>query len=138
MLPSLSGLPWYAAAAIIVLSVLCTKGIDALLKLRKSKLEERQYEDGQAKAAQDALVAELKEQVKELKADMSGMLSELKDVRTAHTKCEVQQAELRGELNVMKEKVARLESHDEANRQNKAVLKDALKKVDPDAAADIA
>ena len=55
-----------------VLTVLCTKGIDGLLKLRSSWLEERKYEDTEVKEARGALVTELKNRVNALEEIVRG------------------------------------------------------------------
>ncbi|HEX7768141.1 MAG TPA: hypothetical protein VF443_15615 [Nitrospira sp.] len=114
---SLSGIPWWAAFALAIATFFATKGIDAALKWRKANQEERQYEDGETKEGYKALIAELKEQVKELKGTHATILAELKEVRAAHINCEIGQAELRGDLNVMKEKIAALERHEAATKQ---------------------
>lgn len=124
---SAAGFPWWAAFIVVLLTVLSTKVVDAWLRLRKSGMEERQYEDGEAKTARDQLVEQLKLQVKDLKADMQTVLSELKQVRTAHVNCEVAQAELRGEVAVLREKISALERHDAANTENAKKLAKIVK-----------
>ena len=123
-------LPWYATVPIVVLTIICTKGITAYLAYRKSLLEERQYDDGQTKAGYEALIAELKNRVDKLEGLVDKQAMKLDAATAAHAKCEVNCAELRGELNVtrgelnvMKEKVSRLEAHDKANKENVEKLK---------------
>lgn len=124
---TLAGLPWWAGFVIALLTFTATKGIDAVLKLWKAKLEERQYEDGLTKEGYQALIADLKEQVKELKVNVQTVLAELKEVRAAHINCEIGHAELRGELNVMKEKVSKLERHEEKNVEHQKKLAQIVK-----------
>ncbi len=123
----LDGVPWWAAFALMLLTFAATKGIDALIKLWKVKQEERQYADGQTKEGYVALIADLKEQVKELKGNVQSVLAELKDVRAAHINCEINHAELRGIVNVLNEKVSRLEGHDKANADNTKKLAEIVK-----------
>lgn len=134
---NLSGVPWWAAFALMLLTFVATKGVDAILRVRKAKLEERQYEFGETKEGYQALIAELKEQVKELKGNVATVLAELREVRAAHINCEVGQAELRGEMNVMKEKLAALERHDRNNADHVKGVNAAIAKIDPSAAAEL-
>ncbi len=68
---------------------------------------------------------------------MASMLAELKDVRTAHINCEIGHAELRGLVNVLNEKVSRLEGHDKANIDQVKGTIAAIVKIDPSAAVDL-
>lgn len=111
-------LPWPVMAVIVAAVLYWTKGIPSRLLVRKQDMEERQYEDSQDKQRKDALVTVLEEQVKELRATVSGLVAELKEVRAAHAKCEIQHAELKGKMEVMDVKLSRLEAHDTANKKN--------------------
>jgi predicted nuclease with TOPRIM domain len=136
------GLPWFATAAIILLTVLSTKGVDALLKWRKSILEERQYVDGHQQLVHDALVEELKTRIEKLESIVDKTSEKLERATVAHVKCEIEQERLRGELNVMKLKVERLENHDKRNTEHVEGLKNVLvekavsKIMDPPATGD--
>ena len=125
---SLSGLPWWAVLIVVLLSVALTKGVDALLKIWRAKLDERQYDDAHEKPAQDALVAELKGRIEKLEGLVDKQSDKLDATTRAHANCEVEQERLRGELNVMKEKVAALERHDRVNQEQVKVLAEELKK----------
>jgi hypothetical protein len=149
---SLTGMPWYAAAFLILLSVLCTKGVDALLKLQRSRFEEQQYEDSEVKSAREALVQELKQRIEKLEQAISNMQaayqaerisnsSMLAEERAAHAKCQLDREQLRGDLRVQHERLNtiqlqldRLLKHDERNEENVKGLKEAVKHLDIEAA----
>lgn len=131
---SLSGLPWWAVLIVVLLSVALTKGVDAVLKIWRAKLEERQYEDAHEKPAQDALVAALNDRIEKLERVVDKQSDKLDATTRAHANCEVEQEKLRGELNVtrgelnvMKEKVAALERHERVNQEQVKVLAEELK-----------
>lgn len=134
---NLAGLPWWAVFVIALLTFAATKGIDALIRWRKNRMEERQYDDGQAKAWGEALIEELRNRIEKLEGIVEKQNGKLDTATAAHAKCEVEQERLRGELNVMKEKVARLESHDQKNAEHVAGFKEALKQIDPEAATKV-
>jgi chromosome segregation ATPase len=127
---SLSGLPWWAVLVVVLLSVALTKGVDALLKIWRAKLEERQYDDIHEKPAQDALVAELKGRIEKLEGLVDKQSDKLDAATKAHANCEIEQEKLRGELNVMKVKVAALERHDQANKEHVKVVEEAVKAIE--------
>jgi len=133
-----AGMPWWATIALLLLAAISRELIPKLLLWKNANLQERQYDDGQVKAGYEALVAELKSRVEKLEGLVEKTNNKLDASQAAHANCQVEQEKLRGEMNVMKVEIERLKNHDEANLQNKAVLRDALKKVDPNAAADIA
>lgn len=131
-----------AAAAIgAILGVLCTKGVDALLKLRKAKqeelMEEKKYEDSQeavafqqATAAYDKLLANFEARVNTLELALKEVGEELKQSRKEHVACQVEQERLRGELKALQVHVDRLWSHDKANKEHVASLETAIKQVE--------
>lgn len=123
---SLSGLPWWAVLIVVLLSIACTKGVDALLRIWGARLEEKKYDDAHEQTGYDALVAELKSRIEKLEGLVDKQADKLDAATKAHANCEVEQAKLRGELDVMKEKVSRLETHDQANQENKKVLNHAV------------
>lgn len=122
---TLSGLPWWAAAVIALITVVATKGVDAALKWRAANLEERKYGDGEAKMAREALVQELKKQVQSLCEEVNELSKKLEASNAAHAKCEVAQATLQGKLdaqaermNAMQIQINSLLKHDAANKEN--------------------
>lgn len=121
-----AGLPWPVTAAVVALVLWWTKGVQAHLLIRKQNMEERQYGDTQNKEREEALVQELRDQIKDLKTSHAAVLVELREVRTNHAKCEIQHAELKGKLEVLEVKLNRLESHDKANKEQLDVLKEGL------------
>jgi hypothetical protein len=144
LLPALNKFPWWVGALLIGFGMFATTGINALLRYLGFGFELEKYRDGRKEKQESALVTELKDQVKELRADLQTVLSELKTVREKHTDCEIKQATLQGKfeaqaerMNAMQIQIDGLMRHDQANKENKAVLKDAIKKFDPEAAADL-
>ena len=140
LLPSLAGLPWYAVAAIVILSITATKGVDGLLKLWRFGFEREKYQDDQENKEHDALVNELKKRIEELAKEIGEVKREaredrlsssrlLADEKAAHAKCQIDMAELRGEVRVMQEKIKRLEKHDAANEKHVEDLKAKLEEV---------
>jgi chromosome segregation ATPase len=129
------GLPWWAVFIVILLTWLSTKGVDAWIKFRKTRLEERQYEDVQVREVHTALEAELRKQIEELRTDFRAVLEELKQARADHVDCKLEQERLRGHVALLQEKVARLEGHDKRGEEHIKSLRDAVKQIDPEAAA---
>lgn len=127
------GLPWWAVFVLMLLTWLSKYGIDSWVRYRKAELEERQYDDGETKAGYQALVTELKNRIEKLEGIVDRQSTKLDAATEAHAKCEIEQERLRGELNVMKEKVAALERHDKANAQNVEQLKQAVQEVEKNA-----
>ena len=120
---SLSGLPWWAVLLVVLLSIGFTKGVDAILKLMNFGMDKQKYEDAKHQIEEDALVAELKNRIDKLESIVEKTSAKLDVATAAHTKCEIEQERLRGDLNVMKEKVAALERHDVANKEHTEKLK---------------
>jgi predicted nucleic acid-binding Zn-ribbon protein len=120
---SLSGLPWWAILLVVLLSIACTKGIEALLRVWGFQLDWKKYTDAQQKVRDDALVEELKKRIDKLESIVDTQTNKLDIATAAHTKCEIEQERLRGDLNVMKEKVAMLERHDATNKEHTEQLK---------------
>lgn len=117
-----------SSAVSMILGVLCTKGVDALLKMRKAKseehMEEKKYEDGQeavafqqATAAYEKLLAAFESRVQTLETALQAVTVELKESRKEHTNCAVEQERLRGEIKVLQIQVDRLKDHDLRNQQ---------------------
>ncbi len=122
---SAAGLPWWAAFIIILITVLATKGVDAYLKWRNANLDERKYDDGEAKTAREQLAKELKDRVEKLEKIAESQQSELSATHAAHAKCEVEQAKLQGRfdtqterMNAMQIQIDGLLRHDQTNKEN--------------------
>lgn len=152
---SLEETGWVVAitgGASTLLTLLCTKGVDAWVKWRTTNsdedikqqkaraaqdMEDRKYEDSQeavafqqATAAYDKLVANFEARVKALENDRDTLLVELKETRKEHMACQVEQERLRGKLEALQVHVDRLWKHDEANKEHVASLETAIKKVE--------
>lgn len=121
----------------VALGVLLTKGVDAIVRLRKSKtdnnMEVAKHEDAQAKeayaaamVAHEKLNSQFESRVKALEDSLKSTLQELKQTRDEHTKCQVEQEKLRGDLKALQVHVDRLWSHDKANKDNLDGLKKTL------------
>lgn len=111
-----------------LLTLACTKGVDALLKMRKAKqeesMEDKKYEDGQealafqeARAAYDRLLKEVEARVIALETALTNVSAELKETRKEHVACQVEQERLRGEIRVLQVQVDRLKDHDVRTQQ---------------------
>ena len=136
LLPTLSGLPWYAAAGIIVLSILATKCVDGVLKLWRFGFDREQYFNALEQKEHDALVDELKDRIDEMAKEIAEIKRESRDERmtygkllaeekAAHSKCQIEQEQLRGDLRVQAEKlnlmqvqIDRLMSHEKTNAEH--------------------
>lgn len=119
-----------------LLGVVLTKGVDAIIKLRKSKqegiMEERKYEDSQAKdayhqatTAYEKLLLQFEVRVTVLESanrtineELKNTRAELKASRDEHANCMVAQETLRGELKALQIHVNRLWTHDQNNKEN--------------------
>lgn len=135
-----SGLPWWAAFVVAMATLAVTKGIDAAIRWRRSRLDERQYIDGETKAGYQALIEELKNRIDKLELAVGSALGELKDARLAHAKCEVEQAALKGKLevqaermNTMQEKLDALVRHEKVQFTHVENIKQRIKEIDPNA-----
>lgn len=126
---SLSGLPWGAVLVVILVSIACTKGVDALIKVWKARREDRQYDHAHEKTGYDALVEELKNRIEKLEGVVEKQSDKLDAATKAHADCEVKHALLSGQVEVMKQKIARLEDHDAANKKQKQVWDTAIEKI---------
>lgn len=141
---SLEETGWVVAitgGASTLLTLLCTKGVDALLKLRKARtdeiMEEKKYEDSQeavafqqATAAYDKLRQALEARVATLETSLTAVNDELKTSRKEHVGCLLEQERLRGELKALRVHVERLWTHDQANKDQVAALAEGLKQVE--------
>lgn len=127
---SLSGLPWWAVLLVVLLSVALTKGVEAVLRVWGFQFDWKKYTDAQRKVKEDALVAELKLRIDKLEAAITRANEKLDTATAAHLKCEIEQERLRGELNVMKEKVSALERHDRANKEQVAMTQEDIRKLE--------
>lgn len=105
-----------------------TKGVDAFIRLRKSKqeqvMEDKKYEASQesvafqqATAAYDKLLQNFEARVNTLELALKEMNEELKESRKEHVNCIVEQERLRGELKALQVHVDRLWSHEKANKE---------------------
>lgn len=120
-----------------LLTLACTKGVDALLRMRKAKADEimdgKKYEDNQAvvafqqaTAAYDKLLAAFEARVETLEEALKAVNGELREARKEHINCVREQERLRGELKALQVHVDRLWKHDQANQANVAVLEKAV------------
>jgi chromosome segregation ATPase len=132
-----SGLPWWAMFVVILVTIACTKGIDAALKWKKAQFDERQYDGTEAREAREALVEELKDRIAKLETLCEQNSKMLHEANTAHAKCEVQQEALRGEIRVQAEQIKRMEfqlarlwKHDEANQKHVEQLQETVQQID--------
>jgi hypothetical protein len=131
---SLTGIPWWAVFILMLLTFLATKGVDGVLKIWTFIFDREKYYDLQKKVGEDALVSELREQVKTLRTDMALILTELKDTRSAHGKCEIEQAKMQGKLdaqaermNAMQIQIDQLLRHEKVNVENAVKLAKIVK-----------
>lgn len=138
---SAAGMPWWAVFILLMVIGAAREIIPKLLLWRGANLAERQYEDSEARLAREALVEGMQSQINELRAGVAATLSELREVRLQHGKCEIEQERLRGVVNVMQLQIDRLMSHDTANKEQLKAWTDATKtavrKIDPEAAAEL-
>ncbi len=123
-----------------LLTLFCTKLVDALLRIRKAKqdqlMDEKKYEDSQesvafqqATVAYEKLLKNFEARVNTLELALKEMNEELKDVRKEHVACMVEGERLRGDLKALQVHVDRLWNHDQANKEHVAVLESAIKPV---------
>ncbi len=117
------GAPWWVTAIVVVVTVFSTKVVDGWLKIRKASMEDRQYADGTVEKGYVTLIAELKGRIDKLETIVQKQSDKLDAASAAHRKCEVEQAELKGEMKVMQEKLAALERHDKKNTEHVEQLK---------------
>jgi len=137
IMPSLTGLPWPAVFGIVLLTVLLTRGPGAFTTVWNFFFDREKYRDGRHKQEQDVVVTILEKRIAKLEEDFKEAISELKQTRSQHVNCEIEQERLRGQINVLTEKVARLEGHDKANADQIKGNIAAIVKIDPSAAADL-
>lgn len=121
-----------------LLTLACTKGVDALLRLRKARqeevMEDRKYDDSQeavafkeATAAYKMLIQAFEVRVHALETALAEVNAELKETRSNYVKAIMESAELRGELKVY---VERFFAHDENNKKHLEVLTEKLQQVE--------
>lgn len=115
-----------------LLTVLCTKGVDGWVKMRKTKtaeiMEDRKYSDGEAAKAYDKLIGQFEARIDALEKEQKLLIIELKESRAEHVKCMVEHAALRGKFEALQVHVDRLWKHDEANKENVKKLKEEVEK----------
>lgn len=121
-----AGLPWPATLVVVIVTVFATKVVDGWLKIRKASFDEEQYRDGKTEEGYKALITELKQRIDKLETIVAKQSDKLDAAQAAHRKCEVEQAELKGKIEVMQEKWARLEAHDKKNSEHIEQLKKAV------------
>jgi hypothetical protein len=115
----------------------CTKGVDALLRIRKAKadevMEDKKYEDSQesvafqqATAAYDKLIAAFESRVNTLETAITTVNGKLEESSKREVACMVEQERLRGDLKALQVHVDRLWKHDQVNQANVSGLKKQL------------
>jgi hypothetical protein len=131
---SLSGLPWWAVLLVVLLSVLATKGVDGFLKVWGFGFERQKYQDAREDKEHDALVDELKDRIVKLESAIDSIQKSFSEERmtaarllaeekAAHTKCQLEQESLRGDVRVMQEQIKGLLRHDQVNKDGLNELK---------------
>lgn len=115
---SLAGVPWWAAFALMLLTFIATKGVDGVLKIWTFIFDREKYYDLQKKSGEDALRKAHEDRIAALESSHSSLSGKLEQSQADHLKCQIEQERLRGQVNVLNEKVARLEGHDKANQDN--------------------
>lgn len=133
LLPALNNLPWWVVALLIFFGMLLTKGFTVLQWWSGSRFEERKYDDAKEEKEHSALVDELRNRIEKLETDFRDALTELKQAKDDHVKCQLEQERMRGEMNVMKERLDRIMAHEQRNVKQVETLKEAVKEIDPTA-----
>jgi predicted secreted protein len=116
----------------------------AWVMVRKAKAEidmgERKQEDVVAAEAYALFKDAMTARVAALEKTLEIVTEKLEKSREAEKKCEIAMAELKGDFKLMAERLDRLMSHDNANkeqieqsRREAAVIKEAVKEIDPTA-----
>lgn len=134
-----------SAAVSGLLTLAATKGVDAIIRLRKSKtdniMEERKHEDVQAKefyaqatAAYQLLIQQFEARVAVLEAanlktdaELKATRADLMKSRDEHANCMIGQESLRGDLKALQVHVDRLWSHDKAGKEQLALTQANIK-----------
>lgn len=130
-----------SASAGGLIGVLCTKGVDAYLRIRKAKADEDMAEKTydasqeaaafqQATAAYEKLISAFEARITALETALSAVGQELQVTRKQHLEAVIEQERLRGELKALQVHVDRLWSHDSANKQNVDGLKAKVQEVE--------
>ncbi len=142
---SAAGLPWWAVFVLMAVAGIARELIPALLKVLGFTFEREKYKDGLKAMEHDALVKELKDRIDKLENLVTDLQREgredrlnaarlLAEEKTAHSKCQIEQEQLRGDLrvhsermNTMQVQLDRLLSHDKANTEHTKKLAEIVK-----------
>ncbi len=124
----LDGVPWWAAFALMLLTFLATKGVDGVLKIWMFIFDREKYFDTQKKSGEDALRKAHEDRIAALENSHLALTGKLEKTEAEHVKCQIEQERLRGQVNVLNEKVERLEGHDKNNIENTKKLAEIVKK----------
>lgn len=117
-----------ASAVGALIGVLSTKGVDGLIRLRKSKIEgtmtEKKYDDGVAAEAyalfKDAMISRvsaLESALTSVTTKFEAVTVKLEECRVNHAKAEVETERVKGDMRVMQVQLDRLTQHDEATKK---------------------
>jgi predicted RNase H-like nuclease (RuvC/YqgF family) len=128
-------------AAIALGTFLCTRGVDALIKMRSDKREDRKLEREIEVEDESIAIGVYKDMIRELTTRVTTLEQQLLTLQTAniehlnkahavHLDCVKEQEQLRGEVNVLREQVERLKSHDTANQEHKKGLERVVQKLE--------
>jgi chromosome segregation ATPase len=127
------------SAATALLTLACTKGIDAIIKYRKDSREDRQHEREGVLAEESVAIKVYEQVVEQLTQRVATLEQQIVVMQTAsvaqaasmqaardaqdaaahaiHLECVKEQERLRGEVNVLREQVERLKTHDARNQE---------------------
>ncbi len=122
-----ASLPWPAVVGLLLFCGIIREAIPAALKVMGFSFEREKYKDAEAKAARDALVEDLKKQINGLCDEVNQLSKKLEISNTAHSKCEIEQEKIRGDLRVMQVQIDALMRHDKANADNTKKLAEIIK-----------
>jgi hypothetical protein len=96
----------------VLVTLLCTKGVEAWRNVRGVKLEEKKYTDQREDSATQLLVKNLSEEVSQTRTEVrelrAGYEAKLDTMRTAHTQCEVKTAALEATNKRMEAEMVRM------------------------------
>jgi chromosome segregation ATPase len=111
----------------------------AFVMIRKANAEvemgERKQEDGVAAEAYALFKEAMTSRVTALEKIVDTLMDKLEKAREAHAKCEVETANLKGDMRVMQLKIDRLTKHEQNNEDHLKGLTKAVVDIDPTAAA---
>jgi hypothetical protein len=116
----------YFVGAAGVLAALGTWYLNYRKQKSSETMEDRKYTDEQARIAIDKLVASLGRQVEGLTSDQAALKDQLKLSEEHRVKCELEMAEMKGEMKLMRFQLDRLMKHEEFNQRSLAVVQEAI------------